>query len=237
MSKMLLFPQSETEFNVALSLSLVLFGFDGKNINVLIAKSNNPDFKGQLFLPSRNLNAQEDFKTVSFEMFEILFGYTPALIEQLRAFGNVCRSARGRVVNVPHFILVKTSDFLAEEWEQHGMHWCPINKVPQLAFDHNEMIEFARHRLDRRVKRRPVGFKMLPPEFTIGQLIRLYEIAIRKKIDKRNFRKKLFKTDLLKDLDKKADGKSYGQQKGSQLFSFNILEYREMKKGGYPFQF
>jgi 8-oxo-dGTP diphosphatase len=237
MSKMLLFPQSETEFNVALSLSLVLFGFDGKNINVLIAKSNNPDFKGQLFLPSRNLNAQEDFKTVSFEMFEILFGYTPALIEQLRAFDNVCRSTRGRVVNVPHFILVKTSDFLAEEWEQHGMHWCPINKVPQLAFDHNEMIEFARHRLDRRVKRRPVGFKMLPPEFTIGQLIRLYEIAIRKKIDKRNFRKKLFKTDLLKDLDKKADGKSYGQQKGSQLFSFNILEYREMKKGGYPFQF
>ena len=72
---------------------------------------------------------------------------------------------------------------LAEEWEQHGMHWCPINKVPQLAFDHNEMIEFARHRLDRRVKRRPVGFKMLPPEFTIGQLIRLYEIAIRKKIE------------------------------------------------------
>jgi len=222
---------------VALSLCLVLFGFDGKNINVLIAKSNNPDFKGQHFLPSRNLNAPEDFKTVSFEMFEILFGYTPALIEQLKAFGDVKRSARGRVVNIPHFILVKTSDFLAEEWEQHGMHWCPINKVPKLAFDHNDMIEFARERLERRVKRRPVGFKMLPPEFTIGQLIRLYEIAIRKKIDKRNFRKKLFKTDLLKDLDKKADGKSFGQQKGSQLFSFNILEYREMKKGGYPFQF
>tara|TARA_B110000444_G_C18845914_1_gene602007 strand:+ start:340 stop:621 length:282 start_codon:yes stop_codon:yes gene_type:complete len=58
MSKILLFPDSEVEFNVALSLSLVLFGFDGKNIEVLIAKSNNPDFKGQLFLPSRNLQAQ-----------------------------------------------------------------------------------------------------------------------------------------------------------------------------------
>jgi len=234
---MLLFPDSEVEFNVALSLSLVLFGFDGKNIEVLIAKSNNPDFKGQLFLPSRNLQAQEDFKTVSFEMFEILFGYTPALIEQLKAFGDVTRSKQGRVVNIPHFILVKTTDFLAEEWEQHGMYWCSINKVPQLGFDHNEIIEFARERLMRRVKRRPVGFKMLPSEFTIGQLIRLYEIAIRKKIDKRNFRKKLFKTDLLQHLNKKSDGKRFGQQKGSQLYSFNILEYREMKKGGYPFQF
>tara|TARA_B100000902_G_scaffold385132_1_gene426122 strand:+ start:95 stop:334 length:240 start_codon:yes stop_codon:yes gene_type:complete len=79
---------------------------------------------------------------------------------------------------------------------------------------------------------------MLQPHFTIGQLIRLYEKALRTKIDKRNFRKKTFKTNLLESLlDDKADGKEYGQQKGSQLYQFNKKVYDKMKGSDYPFMF
>ena len=78
---------------------------------------------------------------------------------------------------------------------------------------------------------------MLPPEFTIGQLIKLYEKALKKKIDKRNFRKKVFKTYLLEEFDRKASGKVFGQQKGSQLYRFNINAYEMMKGSEYPFQF
>ena len=78
---------------------------------------------------------------------------------------------------------------------------------------------------------------MLPDEFTLGQLQTLYETALGKKFDKRNFRKKLFKTTLLIDLDKKADGKAEGQHKGSQLFTFNKEKYQKMKIQGYDFLF
>jgi 8-oxo-dGTP diphosphatase len=78
---------------------------------------------------------------------------------------------------------------------------------------------------------------MLPSEFTLGQLKRLYEKALSTKIDKRNFRKKLFKTNLLEDLGQKADGRAYGQHKGSILYKFNMKAYQDMDIKGYHFQF
>ena len=234
---MLQYPSSKPDYHVALSLSLVLLGFNGKRIEVLLAKSKNLDYEGVLFLPSQNLLANEDFREVAESMFHHLFGYAPGVLEQLKAFGKVSRSRGGRVVNIAHYALVKTSDFKAEEWSEYEMYWCDIENVPQLAFDHNEIIEYATERLALRVRRRPVGFEMLPPEFTIGQLIKLYEKALKKKIDKRNFRKKVFKTYLLEEAERKASGKVFGQQKGSQLYRFNIKAYEMMKGSEYPFQF
>ena len=235
---MLSFTQTEPDFHVALSLSLVVFGFDGVNLDVLFAKSQNKIHKGKLYLPSRNLAAEDDISETALEMFQELFGHkTPNLIEQLKAFAEVKRTPEGRVVNIAHNALVKSSDFKAEKWEQHGLNWCPVGKVPELIFDHNEIVQFARDRLARRVSRRPLGFHMLPNEFTLGQLLKLYEAALSTKIDKRNFRKKLFKTNLLEDLCRKADGSEYGQYKGSLLYKFNKKEYQDMNLKGYPFQF
>ena len=70
---------------------------------------------------------------------------------------------------------------------------------------------------------------MLPPEFTISQLIKLYE-----KSSKKNFRKKVFKTYLLEEVDRKASGKVYGQQKESQLYRFNIKAYKMRKGSEHP---
>ena len=226
---MLAYPQEEPDFGVALSTSLVLFGFDGSNLQILLARSNRPPYKGALFLPSRYLNKEDELMLSARKMFEQLFGYEdPTMIEQLQAFGKVFRHPGGRVINISHYALVRKEDFLAENWDKHDMQWVAFDQVPDLAFDHNEIVQYAKERLKRRVKRRPVGFRLLPDEFTLGQLQNLYETALGKTFDKRNFRKKLFKTTLLIDLEKKADGKAPGQHKGSQLFSFNKDKYQKM---------
>ena len=236
MGEMIHFPQEEPDHNVALSTSLVVFGFDGVDLKILLAKSSRPPFEGALFLPSRYLKASEELLLSAKKMFFDLFGYeNPSTVEQLRAFGQVFRHPGGRVVNIAHYALVHTSDFLTEQWEQHGMHWVAVNEVPDLAFDHNAIVGYALERLKRRVRRRPVGFDLLPKEFTLGQLQNLYEKAMDKTFDKRNFRKKLFKSKLLIDLDKKSDGSGYGQHKGSLLFSFNAEAYSMMKLKGYDF--
>ena len=184
------------------------------------------------------MKANEELLLSAKKMFNDLFGYdNPSMVEQLRAFGQVFRHPGGRVVNIGHYALVNTDDFRTEEWEHHGMHWVPVNEVPDLAFDHNDIVDYARERLKRRVRRRPVGFDLLPKEFTLGQLQNLYEKAMRKTFDKRNFRKKLFKSKLLVDLEKKSDGSGYGQHKGSQLFSFNDEAYSIMTLKGYDFVF
>ncbi len=235
---MLTYPQAEPDFNVALASSLVLIGFDGADLQILVAKASRPPFEGALFLPSRYLNAGDELMLSARRMFEQLFGYDdPEVIEQLQAFGKVFRHPHGRVVNIAFYALVRKDDFQAERWASHGMEWKSYLQVPDLAFDHNEIVKYAKERLKRRVKRRPVGFNLLPDEFTLGQLQSLYETALGKTFDKRNFRKKLFKTTLLIDLEKKATGKESGQHKGSQLFSFNRERYDKMKLEGYDFLF
>ena len=232
------YPQEEPDFNVAISLSLVLIGFDGQQLQILLAKSARKPFEGALMLPSRYIHHTAEFMLSARKMFEQLFGYDdPEIIEQLQAFGKVYRHPGGRVVNVAHYALVRKEDFQAERWEKNGMKWVPYLQVPDLAYDHNDIVQYAKERLKRRVKRRPVGFNLLPEEFTLGQLQTLYESALGKTFDKRNFRKKLFKTTLLIDLEKKSDGSGHGQHKGSQLFGFNREKYEKMKLTGYDFLF
>ena len=235
---MLKFPQEEPDFHVSLSTSLVLIGFDGSRLQILLARSMRPPFDGALFLPSRYLNADDELMLSARKMFEQLFGYDdPSMIEQLQAFGKVFRHPGGRVINIAHYALVRKEDFQASKWDKHNLQWYPYDQIPDLAFDHNDIVQYAKERLKRRVKRRPVGFRLLSDEFTLGQLQSLYEMALGKTFDKRNFRKKLFKTTLLIDLDQKADGKAPGQHKGSQLFSFNQEKYATMKVQGYDFLF
>ena len=238
MSDMLKFPQDDTDFNVALSMSLVLFGFDGSQLQLLLTRSQREPFQDALFLPSRYLEAQDELALSARSMFHGLFGYDdPEIIEQLKAFGGVFRHPFGRVINIAFYALVRKEDFLAEKWEHHGMQWSPVDRVPDLAFDHNEIVKYARERLKRRVKRRPVGFHLLPEEFTLGHLQALYEQALGKTFDKRNFRKKLFKSPLLHDLERKASGGEIGQHKGSQLYAFERERYQRMKSEGYDFLF
>ena len=103
-----------------------------------------------------------------------------------------------------------------------------------MAYDHNEIIDYGKERLKRRVKRRPVGFHSLPPEFTLNQLQNLYAQALNKTFDKRNFRKKIFKSQLLIDT-----GKTIEIQAGkiSRLYRFDEDAYEKMSLKGYDFLF
>ena len=98
MGELIHFPQEEPDFKVALSTSMVIFGFDGVDLKILLAKSTRPPFEGALFLPSRYLKANEELLLSAKKMFNDLFGYdNPSMVEQLRAFGQVFRHPGGRV--------------------------------------------------------------------------------------------------------------------------------------------
>ena len=226
------------DYKVALSMSLVIFGFDGQEIQVLTYRRDQEPLMGTLSIPTRFVQAQEDLDDSARKLFNDLFiKQSEVSIEQLRAFGAVERFPQGRVLNVAYYALVKKIDFDQEKWGKYDLAWFPKHKVPDLVFDHNEIVEYAKERLKRRVKRRPVGFHLMPEEFTLSQLQNLYEQALDKTFDKRNFRKKLAKTSLIKDIEKDADGSLNGQKKGSKLYRFNSAEYKKMKMRGYDFSF
>ncbi|WP_313385825.1 NrtR DNA-binding winged helix domain-containing protein [Chishuiella sp.] len=224
-------------FQVALCSSLVLFGFDGEELKILVYKKLNDPFKGGLILPGKYIAPTVSNDQAIHELLteRIAYDEHQTYIEQLKAFTKVFRNPLGRVVNVAYYALVKLTPDLEEKVKVHGGEWFPYDRVPDLAFDHNEIIKYAKERVKRRVKRRPVGFNLLGEEFTIAQLQSLYEKALNRELDKRNFRKKIFNSNLIIETGNTTDPKLH--RKVSKLYRFDEEKYEKLSLKGYDFLF
>ncbi|MFA9289659.1 MAG: NUDIX domain-containing protein [Solirubrobacteraceae bacterium] len=222
-------------FKIALSSSLVLYGFDGKNLKILIRERATAPFKGAFILPSTYILPNDSIEGNIQKLLEEKIGISNIYLEQLKAFTKVFRNPLGRVINVAFYGLIKIDDRLLLKNQEEGNVWVNVEEVPELAYDHNEIIEYAKERLKRRVKRRPIGFNLLPNEFTILQLQTLYEKSFGKELDKRNFRKKLFKSKLILDTGKFIKPKN--ARKASKLYTFDKELYQTMKLKGYDITF
>jgi 8-oxo-dGTP diphosphatase len=109
--------------------------------------------------------------------------------------------------------------------------WVSLNKVPKLAFDHDEILATAIHRLRGKISYQPIGFELLPEKFTLTRLQKLYETILGYDLDKRNFRKKILAMEILDDsgdLERSA-------HRPAKLYSFNQDEYRKKLKAGFTF--
>ena len=111
-------------------------------------------------------------------------------------------------------------------------HWRSIAGLPDLIFDHSLMVKRALSDLQDQIKVKPVGFELLPEKFTLVQLQDLYEAIYQKKIDKRNFRKKILSMGILEKLDEKERETS---KKGAYYYKFNKERYERLEQNGFYF--
>ena len=108
--------------------------------------------------------------------------------------------------------------------------WASVSEINELAFDHFEILQAAKEKLKQKIKIQPIGFNLLPEKFTLSQLHRLYESVLEKPLDKRNFRRKIQKLDIVTSLKEKQRGVPH---KPSQLFKFNEEKYQELTQNGF----
>lgn len=223
-------------FKAALASSVVLFGFDGHSLLVYIQKQKSEPYSGWQTLPSSYVLPTESNELVVKQLIsENLKVSENIYLEQLKAFFHVFRNPLGRVVNISFYALIKLSNEILDRTKELNGEWVPYDKIPDLAFDHNEIIDYAKERLKRRFKRRPVGFNLLPIEFTLTELQILYEAALGKEIDKRNFRKKIFKSELIVETGNKTNTEQ--TRKSAKLYKFDEDKYEKMTLKGYDFLF
>jgi 8-oxo-dGTP diphosphatase len=109
--------------------------------------------------------------------------------EQLYTFSEIERDERNRVISISYLGLVRP-DVLQEELGE-GLRWCPVGKLPRLAYDHDEMYTVAHSRLKGKISYTNIAQYLLPKEFTLSELQEVYELILGKEVDKRNFRKKI----------------------------------------------
>jgi 8-oxo-dGTP diphosphatase len=221
-------------FQVALSSSLVVFGFNGKQLLIVTETRQKNPFAGAPMLPSKMVSPDESLDSATNSLLKSIFSEVPDNhTEQLKAFANPYRNPDGRVVNIAQYAVLS---YAATQLKMNSNYqWSDLEDLPSLVFDHDEILTFAKERLKRRVKRRPIGFHFLAKEFTFKEIHTLYELALRKKLDKRNFRKKLFSSDLLIDTSKSVTVEE--NNKPSNLYTFNTKEYEKLTLKGYDFSF
>ena len=107
--------------------------------------------------------------------------------------------------------------------DEYHPEWFPLNKVPRLIFDHNEMVKMAKEKLRYKAALHPLLFELLPKKFTLPQLQSLYESVYETKFDKRNFSRKVLSTKLLVKQEDKDKARS---KKGAYYYKLNAKKYK-----------
>lgn len=213
----------------------IIFGFNenDRELKLLLLKRNfNPE-KGNWSLMGGFVSANESLDHAAQRIVSQLTGLADVYMEQLFAFGDTDRDSGGRIISVAYFSLIKINDYDIELVKEHGASWISLSELPELIFDHSEMVKKALRKLRIRARTQPIGFELLPEKFTIPQLQSLYEAIYQIPFDKRNFRRKLLVMELLEKLEEKEKETS---KKGAFYYKFNQSKYEELLQKGFNFE-
>jgi len=224
----------ERFFKSVISVDGVIFGFDGKDLKVLLIRSYSDEFKGQWSLVGDLLTPDEDMDSAAYRILRQRTGLDDIYLEQVHAFGRVERHPLGRVVTVAYYSLININDYNAETEVayENSATWHNVKKVGKLAFDHNEILTASLEHLKANLASRPVGINLLPEKFTLTELQSLYDAILDrpKPLDKRNFRKKILSMGILKDLNELQKDVAH---RPAKLYSFDREDYDALLKSAF----
>ncbi|MFH5831592.1 NUDIX domain-containing protein [Halalkalibaculum sp. DA3122] len=219
---------------ILVALDCIIFGFDRNGLKLLLVKRDFEPEKGRWSLMGGFLKREESLDEAAHRILHKLTGLKNVYLEQLYGFGEVDRDPVERTISIAYYALINIKDHDKELVEEYGARWFPIEDLPDLIFDHSEMVEAAKARLKYRASHEPVGFELLPERFTMPELQILYEDIYETKLDKRNFRRRILSTDVLNKTDEKQ--KKYSK-KGAYLYEFDWEKYQDKVDNGESLTF
>ncbi len=216
------------------SVDCIIFGYDliEKEIKLLLFKRIVEPAKGKWSLAGGFVEEDESLDDSASRILKNLTGLDSVYMKQSYTYGDVDRDPGARVISVVYFALIALRSIDKDLAVKNGVQWRSLNHLPNLIFDHPLMVKKALHELQEQVKVKPVGFELLPEKFTLVQLQELYEAIYMRKVDKRNFRKKILSMEILEKLDEKERETS---KRGAYYYRFNKARYERLALNGFYF--
>lgn len=187
-------------FNIGVSVDCVIFGFEKKDLKVLLIKSDLEEFADKWSLLGDLINPDENLDSAPYRVLKQRTGLNDVFLQQVGSFGDVNRHPSGRVITTVYFSLINIRDHQLKITDNE-VHWHALTDLKDLAFDHKKIINASLKKLQDQVMDEPVIFNLLPEKFSLRELQDLYQSILGAKLDRRNFRKKISVKNWLHDLD------------------------------------
>jgi 8-oxo-dGTP diphosphatase len=211
-----------------------VFALDADDLQVMLIQRDLAPFAGRWALPGGFVRVDETLDEAATRELHEESGLTGIFLEQLYTFGERQRDPRERVVTVAYYALVSLAGHHVQaSTDARNAAWFPVSELPDLAFDHRRIVEAALERLRGKLRYQPIGFELLPEQFTLRQLQHLYEIVLGRPLDKRNFRKKVLGMGILKDTNQIQKDVAH---RAARLFRFDKRAYDRLAKRGFLFE-
>jgi len=216
------------------TVDIVIFTIQTGELKVLLVKRGVAPYAGQYAIPGGFVLDGEGLDQAALRELREETGVSEVYLEQLYSFGDPQRDPRGRVVTVAYFALISAEDSqLHAGTDAAAAAWLAVDDVPELAFDHAKILGYAVERLRNKLEYTTVGFQLLPEKFSLSQLQEVYEAILGRKLDKRNFRRKLALLKILKPTSEyRRDGR-----KPARLYRFVAARFEKLKDKGIVFPF
>lgn len=226
----------------AVTTDAVVFGFDGEQLNVLLIQRGLEPYKNMWALPGGfmrpdDVSAQACASRELREETDVSDIY----MEEMQTFSHCNRDPRERVITIAFFALVSKDQYHVRGGDDATKaKWFSIKDLPELAFDHKDIVALALERLRQRIHFEPIGFHLLGKEFTMPQLHNIYKAILdppendTKLEDRRNFQKKMLNLGYIRDTGRKETGNPHRSPK---LYTFDEEAYARAKKIGMRLEF
>jgi 8-oxo-dGTP diphosphatase len=194
----------------AVTVDIVLFTFQHSALQVLLIRRKHRPFARTWALPGGFVEMDEDLESAALRELSEETNIAGAYLEQLYTFGAPDRDPRTRVISVAYFALL-SQDHVARlhvrsASDAQETAWWDVAKLPELAFDHARILDYALQRLRWKLEWTALGFLLLPDDFTLSELQTVYETVLTEPLDKRNFRRKILAAGVLEETGQLREG-------------------------------
>jgi 8-oxo-dGTP diphosphatase len=204
----------------AVTADVILFTFTDNDLKVLLIQRKHAPFQDKWALPGGFVDMGEELHDAALRELAEETNVTDVYLEQLYTFGQPGRDPRTRVITVSYFALLSADQAarleLRSQSDASAVRWWSMYDLPELAFDHDRILQYALQRLRWKLEWTALGFLLLPAEFTLSELQKVYETVLNEPIDKRNFRRKMLAAAVLEE----TGGIRQGDHRPAKLYRF-----------------
>src|SRR5579862_490277 len=242
------FAQGEKFFQPGISIDSVIFGFHNNKMKVLLTKLK---YVNLWSVAGGFVYKDEHIDDAATRILRERTGLSNIFLKQFYIFGDPRRSDRKfhvnrmrhvgwdadrnywllkRFITIGYYALVNFTNVVpTRDYMSDLCDWYDIHDLPPLIMDHGNILGRALETLRTQLKYQPIGYNLLPQKFTMPELQKLYETILDKKLDRRNFQRKMLGYDILNRLEQRRKG---GAHKAPYLYSFNLKKYHRALREG-----